>query len=259
MRRTLLVCLVLICFPLAAAADAGVGFATQSVFLSRSAVTDGDQVLIYASVTNPTSEAFQGKVVFDDGSNELGNVSTMLTAGEARVVSISWSAAPGTQTIAAKLEDESGATIATEEATFIIAPKPTASSNTAAAVESSTPIQQALANISPQAASAAAPAFSAIDNARQSLANTIDQQIAATKPKLLGQVLGAQTQNTSPANASAAANPNNLSEWILSVFWTIYYYLLMTAQFVVDNAWIFYPFVAILFLYFLYRLYRKMS
>ena len=60
------------------------GFAKQSLFLSKSVVTEGDTVRIHAVVSNDDGRAaFTGTLSFTDGSATIGNVPVSLAGGEA--------------------------------------------------------------------------------------------------------------------------------------------------------------------------------
>ncbi len=239
------------------------GFAPQSIFLSRSPVVEGDTVRIYAIVTNPTSTTFAGTVILSENSDEIGAVAVSLNAGATQTASVLWKPLGGSHTITAKLKSNGGAVVETKSETFIVEspPSPKASegeaTNSAAAVESSAGIQQQIENVSPQAAGAAAPVFNFIDGVRQSIADVTDQQLAKTKPKLTsaplpgstgspqaGQVEG--TQTTAPSS----------TDWIWSMVYTIYFYILTLVRFIVGSAAIFYPVLALAFLYFLWRMFR---
>lgn len=236
----------------------GAGFASQSIFLSRSPVTEGESVRVYVTVSNPGADSFKGSVAVTEDGETIGTVPLTLATGGAQTVSVVWKPmTAGARTVKAALIQD-GTTAAETQQTFTIQekpkPKPAATEapvdtdQSAAAVESSAGIQESIQSISPAAGNAAKPVFGAIDSARQSIANVADQQLANVAPKISkgqskGQVEGAQTENTQP--------------WYWSIVWTIYFYILTLVRFLVGSAGIFYPLLAILFLYFLYRMFRR--
>lgn len=144
--------------------------------------------------------------------------------------------------------------------TLYVTPKPkpapivATTSQTAAAIESSDNIQQSIGQLSPQAEGYAKPVFTLLDGARNSMADALDNQLATTKEKLgpnagsPGEILGSE------ATKNAGQNP-------IGAFWyivqTLYFYLLTVLRFIIGSAGIFYPVVAVAFLYFLWRMFRR--
>ncbi len=260
MKKTALVLSFLLLPSLAFAA----GFAKDSLFLSKSPVTEGETVKIYAIVANPSSAAFKGSVVLSDGSQKIASVAVSMDAGSTQTASAPWTPLAGSHTITAKLTAQDGTVAEQESQTFTIAAKPkpvvqtsAASDNqSAAAVESSANIQKNIANVSPQVAGAAAPLFTVIDGARSSAADVLDTQISSTKAKLAstpksGAVLGA---STGPFSDPGISNPWGTFWFVL---YTAYIYILTMLRWLVGSAGIFYPVLAILFLYILWRTYRR--
>ncbi len=235
------------------AATDGAGFETQSIFLSRASVTEGETVLVYASVSNVSTGAFQGSLVFKDASKSIGNLPVSLSPGEARLVSLSWEPKAGAHTIVAELDDASGKSVATESQTFTVTAKPVvvaqSAANLAAAVESSAGLEQAISQISPQTGNVIGPILSSLDGLRSTAADILDSQIEQTQPKLPGGMLQGM-----PGGAN---KPQDAPGWVLVVFWTIYFYLLTIVRVIIGSVVIFYPVLAILFIYLLYRLYRR--
>lgn len=248
----LLACLV--CPLVAGAAQ----FAPSNLFLSKSAVVEGDTVLIHAVVQNDASGKFPGNVVFRDGDTQVGSVPVTLSAQEVRAVSVSWTpASPGSHTIVAALLDAGGTAVQSEEQAFDVAAKPkpkpaaaTTSSQTAAAVESSKDIQGKINDLSPAAGGALAPVFRLVDGARSSIADVLDSQLSKTQPKLApipGVVAGTSTSIQTPEQAS----------WFSSIFNTVYYYILTVLRWLIGSAAVFYPVLAFIFLYTLYRMFKR--
>ncbi len=140
--------------------------------------------------------------------------------------------------------------------TLYVSPKPkpvATSSQSAAAVESSAKIQEGIAGLSPAVASATAPFFTMVDGGRAALSDVIDTQIVATKKNLgtagePGETLGTETFK------NVGSNPRG-TLWTITQ--TLYLYLLTILNFIIGSAGVFYPALAILILYFLWRLVRR--
>lgn len=231
----------------------GAGFAKQSLFLSRSAVVEGETVIIHAVIANEDASAFTGTMQFSEGAAAIGSVPVSLNANEASVVSVSWKPLKGSHTVVAELK-KGTEVVERQSETFSIAAKPQPAdtvAQAAAPVESSQKIQDSIAGFSPAAANATAPVFKFIDSGRATLSDTIDGQIAAAKVNLgdrSGEVLGAGTV------AQATTDPTGTFWFIL---WTLYLYLLTLLNFIIGSAGIFYPVAALLVLYFLWRLFNR--
>lgn len=238
----------------------GAGFAKQSLFLSKPSVTEGDTVLIHAVVDNNTQTKFSGTLFLTEGGASIGSVPVSLGAEESAVASVSWKPMAGSHSVTAELKTTTE-TVEKQSATFVVAEKPkpvtatsTSAPQSAAAVESSAAIQQQIHNLSPQAGSAVAPIFVLIDGGRSAAADVLDNQIARTKTTLgagagtPGQVLGAEDVK------NAGKNPMGAFWYILQ---TLYLYLLTIVRFVIGNVGIFYPLLAIIILFVLWRTFRR--
>lgn len=228
--------------PLTAAAA---GFPSGSLFLSQESVTEGQTVLVHAVVFNDANEKFSGTLSFTDTFNgtttNIGSVPVSLGAGESSVASVSWKPVAGSHSVAANLLDSDKLLVQSQQRDFSVASnKPAPPPGT---VEPSTSIQEGIGSISPGAEHAVAPVFGALDSARSAAAKTLDSQLAITKPKLGGSVLGAQTSKGFAGTA-------------LTILNTIYFYLLTLLRYIVGSAAVFYPVAALAFLYILWRGYR---
>lgn len=226
------------------------GFAKQSLFLSRTDVTEGDTVQLYANINNESQTKFDGGLSFYDSDTKIGAVPVTLAAGEAETASVSWKPAAGTRSVTAKLVAKDGTVAETLSEKFVIkappSPKATGGQESlTAAVDSSESIQSSITGAVPQTSVVVTPLFSALDGVRNSIADAADAQIAATKPKIgQGSVEGAETGAPSS------------TDWLWNIVYTIYFYILTLVRFVVGSAAVFYPVVAIAFLYFMYRMFR---
>ncbi len=233
----------------------GASFARESLFLSKSSVVEGETVIIHTIVSNEAAAKFSGTLTLANGDVKIGTVPVTLLEEEAHAVSISWKPTAGTHTIEATLTGTDGKVVEETSATFRIQEKPKEGVGaTTSEVQSSADIQNQLASISPGAAEAAAPVFSTIDSVRGSIAGAIDKGIAwaesqAVPKKQSAMVLGAQ-------------DGDEESKGIMGTLWTILTTLLLHVfsilKFLISNAGIFYPLFAVLFLYSLWRLYKRM-
>lgn len=232
------------------------GFAQQSLFLSKSSVTEGDVVLIHAVVQNDAASAFPGTVFIKDGTEQVSSVPVTLEAGEAQAVSVSWKPTAGSHKITAELQDKAGAVVESESETFIVQEKPKPVSqetpqNQAAAVESSDGIQDQIDSLSPAVGGVLAPVFRLVDGSREAIADVLDSQLESVGPKVTalpipGVVAGAETIKAPDEQG-----------WFWSIIYTVYFYLLTVLRYVVGSAGIFYPLLALVFFFVLWRTYRR--
>jgi hypothetical protein len=235
-------------------------FAKQSLFLSKTPVTEGETVLIHAVVANESTAKFSGDVVFKDAEAKIGSVAVTIAAGGANAVSISWKPTAGSHTITAQLTNGAGTAVESESATFVINEKPkpvtpltiSGTSSAASPVESSADIQKKITDLYPPAGSVSAPVFSTLDSVREKAAGALDNGINWAKQKTGGKNYG---------SVLGAATSTNDSGGIMGTVWLILglvvLYIFTLLRFVVGNAGIFYPAFAILFFYILWRLFKR--
>lgn len=228
------------------------GFAKQSIFLSTTAPVEGQKILIHASVSNPTTSTFTGTLVVKTEASEIGSVPVKLDAGAADDISVSWTPTAGTHTIVADLKDTAGAIVEEDTQAFTIAPSPTASSPISATpaqfintqtpvdVQSSAPIQQSITNVSPAVAQYTSPVLNTIDSGRTAAAAQLHTAIDWSKSQI--------------ATPSSKSGPTQTAWKVLA---TASLYALTILLYIVGNVGVFYPILAFLFLYILWRLYRR--
>lgn len=243
------------------------GFAKDPIFLSRTPVTEGQPVHVYAVVSNTDSAVFTGTLVFYDNGAKIGSVAITLAAGATQTASILWTPSAGAHPLSAQLVAKDGSVTEQVAQNFTVNAKPkpvtapaaaaASPSQTAATIDSSAAIQKDIAGLSPQVASAAEPVFSVVDGARNSIAGVLDNQIAGTKQKVSaapkpGIVAGTETSNT--FKDAQVQNPaTGFWYWL----YTAYLWMLLGVRWLVGNAAIFYPVFAIAFLFFIYKMYRR--
>lgn len=253
MRSVLLTALLFVSFASTASAAT---FARQSLFLSKTPVTEGDIVLIHTVVANESNVKFMGEVVLKDGDAKLGSIAVAIAAGGANAVSLSWKPVHGSHKIVAELTATDGTVVESESETFTIQEKPKPSTETTtggvSGVDSSSDIQNKITDVLPAAAIVSQPVFTTLDSARASAAKALDSGIDWAKQK---------TGNKKPGevlSASTKAGSGTMLDTIWLILATLALYIFTVLRFVVGNAGIFYPAFALLFLYVLWRSYKRM-
>ena len=251
MKFLVLSALVLLSLPLLASAA---GFAKESLFLSKTPVTEGETVLIHAVVKNESNVKFTGEVIFKDSEIKIGSVAVAIAPGGANAVSVSWKPTAGSHQVSAALTLSDGSVVESESATFLINEKPKPASVlpiSPTPIESSGDIQQRINDLSPTAANISAPLFSTLDSVRAKAAQMLDQGIDWAKQKTAGKkpgdVLGTTTKN----------GGSGIMDTIWLILATTALYLFSVLRFVVGNAGLFYPLFALLFFYILWKLFKR--
>ncbi len=260
--KKLLSVYLLAAFVLIPSVSMAAGFAKDPIFLSKTPVTEGQSVHMYAVISNTDTAVFVGTLVFYDGTAKIGGTAINLAAGATQTASVLWTPAAGVHAINAQLVAKDGSVAEQTAQNFTINAKPqpvsttgsnTAFAQTAASIDSSAAIQKDIAGVSPQVASVTEPVFSTIDSARNGIANALDGQISTTKQKVSttpkpGIVAGAATEDVQVQNPTTG-----FWYWL----YTIYLWILIAVRWLVGNAGVFYPVLAIAFLYLIYRMYRR--
>jgi hypothetical protein len=240
------------------------GFAKDPIFLSRSPVTEGQSVHVYAVLSNTDTTPFSGTAVFYDNDKKIGGATLTLAAGASQTASVLWTPTAGTHTVKAVIinkDNTTGETI-TESFTIQEKPKPQSaatsskSNYTAATIDSSADLQAHIADFSPVVASTTEPVFSFIDSARTSAADALDSQIASTKSKVGTTPKPGIVAGTSDSSTFKDAHIENGATGIWYWVYSAYLWILLALRWLVGNAGVFYPFLAIALLYILWRTYR---
>lgn len=253
--KRLIVGTVLFALPLFAGAA---GFAKQTIFLSTESPIEGQTILIHASVANSAATKFTGKLDVREETGAIGTVDVSLNAGAADNVSVSWKPKAGSHTVTATLKDSTGTAVEESSQKFIILSKtPPASTESITttkapdAVELSDEIQASIGTISPVAEEYSAPVFQVIDSGRVFAANELSKAIDWSK-----QQVGKPKQpaifatSTEPEKTGVGATAwKMLSTVILSILSVLLY--------IVTNAGIFYPILAVVFFYILWRCWKR--
>lgn len=175
-------------------------------------------------------------------------------ATEGDTVLIYWHPSAGSYRITAERLNQSGTVLDSETTTFVVEeipePEPARVVQGTSTVESSGKIQEAIANIVPQAA-VATPVFGAIDNLRQKGADALAEAEVWAKAK------GSKQESSEVAGANTEAE-SGIASTVMALVATALSYLLALLKMVVSSAGIFYPVFAIVFFYILWRLFKRM-
>jgi hypothetical protein len=249
-------------FPVLAIADTvSGGFPSNSLWLSKTHLIDGDSVEIFAPIYNSGSEKIEGNVVISVDSAAIGSVHFELGAGESKIASLAWNAKEGAHTISASIAD--AALSASKEGLSLSREKTESVSVTVAAAPPPPPTLQALktagnvlgsavAAITPLVSSVAGSVINTTETLRTDAKSALEKSIAADAPSPAnssGEVLGAETQKNLASVAAATAHSNFSPVKILK----------QIALMIVSYAWIFYPLLLIIILFCFYILSKRIA
>jgi hypothetical protein len=244
----------------------GAGFAKQSLFLSKSPVTEGESVLIHSVVQNDATSKFDGSVVVTaqkDGSDtkeKVGTVAVAIAPQGANTVSVSWKPLAGNYTVVAALTANDGTVVESESAHFVINEKPKPASvaddisgdiNTQ--VESSADVQALVAKFVPGLSGSTEPIFKNIDALRIKAGNLLDRGIEWSKSKTGTQKPG-EVKGTSTEHSSSGGFLGTLSYFAGMI--ALYFFSVL--KWIVSHTGVFYPVVAIAILYAFWRLFARL-
>lgn len=242
------------------------GFASGSVWVSKTPLVEGETVLIHAALTNGLATKLTGVLVFKDNDTVIGSVPFSLAASEARIVSLSWKTTSGSHALSASITGASneGAT-GTESVTVsveqkptpVVATKKTTASTSAAAVafSDSEDIQGAIGSVSPKAEEVVDPAFTKVDSLRKSGADILTEQVGKTESKIAS--LSAKKAELSKQDTKESKSEGRKVS-LYQVFSTLLLYIYNVLLVVVSKAGLFYPLFAFLFFFTLYKIYQRM-
>lgn len=202
------------------------GFPTQSLWLSKTSVTEGDALEIYAAVYNAGSAQLRGTVAFQVDGKTIGTKKFDIAAGKADLVSVSWKAAAGLHNFSAAIQDASGtksgeavslssATAGTVTAVVAAAPPPSIVEQGIKTVSET--IANASSAATPVIASAASGIFAkteefrkgVLDNAQESSMEKTPATTSSTARE--GQVAGASVAPQQTSGQSSLFN--NISQF----------------------------------------------
>ncbi len=244
----------------------GAGFAKQSLFLSKSPVTEGEQVLVHAVVQNDATIKFDGDLVFyirtdANQKTQIGSVAVSIAAGGAQAASVSWKPEAGDQTVVAALTQKDGVVVEEESATFSIVKKQTpvaVRTNLSAdtqAVEPSDDVQAMITKFVPPISGLTEPVFSGIDTFRIKANNLINNGVEWSKNKVgsksAGEVLGSATSKEN-------TTPKGIIDTIIFLAAMLSLYVLSILKWMITNTGVFYPAAAVLFLFVLWKMFSSL-
>jgi len=183
----------------------------------------------------------------------VGGAAVSIAPGGAEAASVSWKPTSGSHSVTAELTAKDGTIAASEEATFNVQEKPKPEDTTTPAsttVESSTKIKEVVASISPGVADAATPVFATIDSLRQKGVEALEKSSTWTKNKIgEGEVKGADTEQKTEGGGIVGT--------ATTIGATLLLYVLSILTFLLSNAGVFYPVLAVLFLFALWRIFKR--
>ena len=237
----------------AASHASAASFAKQSLFLSQETVNEGDTVFVYAVVTNDTSNYFSGKLVFSDEHGPIGTTTIGLEADRANTFSVTWKPAAGSHTIAANLLNGQGDVVESENSDFFVnaKPKPAEAGAPSVATQSdvhvgtstiasSLPIEKSIASLSPQVAAYTAPVFTSIDAGRAKAATSFTNGSNWSKQQI----------------AKSALQKPGFATTLWLILSTVALYACTVVLYMLSNIGVFYPILALVFFFVLWKSYR---
>ncbi|HVY72886.1 MAG TPA: CARDB domain-containing protein [Candidatus Paceibacterota bacterium] len=239
-------------------------FAQSPIFLSSNPATEGEKVRVYVVVSNDTDVSFSGTVSITADSTKLGSPAVTLAAGAAQTVSVNWTPTAGDHTIISQLvaNDGTAGQQISQKFTVERLPEPvdtSAKPKTTDGVETSAQIQQSIGNVSPAAEKYSAPVFKVIDSGRVFAANQLTKAIdwskqqinTSSSKKVTPFVTSSSTDTKEKGGASGAAG----TAW--NIFATVVLYVLSVLLYIVGHAGVFYPILAVVFFYILWRCWKR--
>lgn len=270
MKRTAGLILSALLFPVIAGA-APSGFSQDAVWISATPVAEGDTVLIHAALTNGSSNTLTGTLVFRDEGKSIGSVPVSLKSQEARVVSVSWAPKAGVHEIAIELTNPSEeAAKRTETLRVIVASKEVSRSTEAAAAVSlvtlqsdatdatytdSSSIQGAILGVSSTAGELAGPVFDLVDEWRKDGNEFLAEKSATTKVEVAAL---SEKKKALADDTSAEGKKERRMTTMWQILKTLLLYVYQGLNMLISKAGIFYPFAALAFFFFIFKLYQRL-
>lgn len=234
------------------------GFSDQSIFLSKDSVTEGDTVLVHVVISNASTSPFAGSLKITDEASSLGTIPINLASGAADTFSVSWKPLAGTHNIIAVLTLQNGSVVATQQASFSIASKPAPPQVVSdiptafPTVEPSTPVENAITDVAPSVASSTKPIFKIIDDNRTLAAQKLYDGVTWARQELAKEE--AAKPATSTPGIGGLTNSAMHMLWVILVTGTLYVCTILRSVF--TSVALFYPVVAFLFLYLMWKGYK---
>lgn len=186
MKRFLveLLCVILVAPAFAFASDMPAGFAPGAVWLSKTALEDGQSVQFYTVLYDSASDAIAGNVSFLVDGSSISSQPFELAAGTTKIVSTTWKAAAGVHSITASLDGVVnkdtgealmlGSTQAAPVSIEVASPPPPP-----AAMQALSAITDTVQQNAPAVIAAAQSAYNSLEYLRQNAVHALEGQLAA--------------------------------------------------------------------------------
>lgn len=223
--------LFLILLPaVALAAPVPAGFPSSSLWLSKTELTDGENVTIYTVVYNSSSESLTGSVTFLVDGQSIGQKDVTAGPGTTQIVSHTWSAKEGSHAFSATLSGSVAdlAASITGTTTVAVAPKPPPPEAVTKTVETAGAVQAAIASTTPIIGNIASTTFARTESIREQTVAALEKLASTTAPK--GEVLGAEDEAEAMSPEENAARSFDVGGWIQNVWQAVLGALLFIAR-----------------------------
>ena len=255
MKRWLatLLCILTTTPLLTSASGIPAGFAPSSIFASKTNITAGEGVVLFTVLYNSSEDELTADVIFTIDGAAVGTKHVSLASGETQTPSVSWTAASGSHSASAHLENivsssGEGASLSYDKAdtiTLTVAAPPPPPATTQAL----STITSVIASSTPAVTNVAKTAYNSLEYLRQNAVSALQSQlgVSPSNPSPKGEVLGVQTYNPSAETAAAAGSS--------SIFQSLWHGVLSGLLFVCNIQILFYGLLLIV-IFILYRLLR---
>lgn len=214
------------------AAEVPAGFPTSSLWLSKTALTDGEGVTIYTVVYNSSDRSLTGSVDFMVDGTVIGAKSVSAAPGTTHILTQTWTATEGTHAFSARLSGsiEGLSHTATGTTTVTVAAKPPPPEAVVKTVEAAGAVQAAIASTTPVIENIASSTFAQIESIRESAVRALEKLASSTTPKPQGEVLGAGDEAAPLSPEENATRAFDIGGWIQNMWQALLGALLFVAR-----------------------------
>jgi len=192
------------------AAEISAGFATQSIWISRTHVIAGDSVNIFTVLYNSSEDPIRGEVIFTVDNSSIGTKEFTLKAGETQTFALPWVAKAGDHSISARIENTLVADTNTRTSLLNHA-----TGNITVSVEAPpppSPSVQVLNSVATAVLAGVASSTPAVKSALTSLYETTESMRKQAKSALEQQITGgALTSDMTPSGTSVTDAQSNMA------------------------------------------------
>ena len=237
------------------------GFPSGSLWLSKTSVTEGESVQIFAPIYNAGAEKLSGDVAFLVDESPIGTVHFTLGAGESQIASMSWSAKQGAHAVSAKIENTLGevskadVALSKEETGSIdvtVAPPPPQPAIVKILTGAGNAVSTAVAASLPAVSSTLSAVLGETESIRTQAKDALEKNLASAAPSSEGQVLGTEIERPSGTALAASAASAVPSFSPLRIITEV-------ALFIVSYAWVFYPLLLVVLLIVFYIVAKQIA